>query len=279
MGKTSNRRKSGGSPELAARIALLSRTLWGGNRSKMAKDLGVSQPVLWRVLEGQQPPPGSLVESIARHQDVSLAWLFRGDGDPSERRSAENRAVPIAKAALPGSPADFKGLLSGECCALPPPAPSRYWLELGVSEPLLRAGLQLRPRDLLLIETDQRWFPEPEGLFEDLCVVRFDVRGQKKRKLGRVSHVQGSDDEGPSRIEVDTFDLRPDPRSIESRVIVRNVHGRPRKIEILYEHVETTRARKVKQRVSRSEPILPTIAYEDVIGICTGIFRRSPSGT
>src|SRR4051812_7212842 len=92
---------------LTRRIGLLLRLVWAGNRSAMARDLGVSHPVISRVAAGQQEPPGKLLLALAGRPTVNLRWLFLGEGEPLNPRdpaAAGGRFAPVATRLLPGPP-------------------------------------------------------------------------------------------------------------------------------------------------------------------------------
>ena len=242
----------------------------------MARELQVSQPVTWRVMQGKQAPPGKLIENLARDPRVNLAWLFRGEGNPT---GIAGQAMPVAKVILPGPPDDHQDFLLGETYPLATGfcRPSRYWLEIQPGDPVLRSGLRLNVRDLLLMESDRRAFPTPDRLAHHLCAVRINVDGQTTLKLGLVDSVQGNDDTGPKHIEVDTFDLGVDPSEVKCDVVYRQWRGRVQRFEPLYRWKQAKEpGKRVKVPINDLdlEPILPTIAYDAVVSVCVLMVRR-----
>ena len=259
--------------------------MWGGNKARMAKDLGVSQAVLWKVVEGGQAPPGNLIEVLARRPNVNLPWLFRGEGKPNETDSGQGIPIPIAKQILPGPPDNHRESLSGEMFSLTANyfRPTRYWREIQPGDPVLRSGLRLCVRDLLLMETDPRAFPDKERLDDELCGVNIIVNRAQKLKLGLVHYEPGNEESGPARIEVDTFDLGVDPSEVRRRVTSVEFRGGVRKVETLYRLERSPKTGKLVevelgQFDLQPDLLLPTIAYEDIVCVCVFLVRRSPAG-
>jgi hypothetical protein len=246
----------------------------------MAADLRVSHPVVWKVTEGGQTPPGKLIEALARDPRVNLTWLFRGEGTPTDIESDQGIAIPIAKQILRGSPEKHRESLSGEFFSLAANfyRPGRFWLEIQPGDPALRSQLlRLNIRDLLLMDTDRSVFPTQERLGQQLCGV--SIKGETT--LGLVDYVPGNEESGPSRIEVDTFDLGVDPSEVFREVRPVMVRGRPRRITTFYRWVQSEKTgKKVKEEVTDLdlEPFLPTIKYEDILCVSVLMVRRSPTG-
>ena len=274
MKTKSGRRESGGSPELSKRVARLCDEVWKDNKALMARELGMPQPVIWRVVVQGQAPPGKLLERLATHPRVSLSYLFRGEGPPTAQADA-GTAIPIAKSLLLGKPDNHPQLLSGESFSLAPNLyrNSRYWLEVQPGEPVLRTGLGIRVRDLLLMETDD--FPDEDRLYQHLCGVRVSFDGATKLKLGRVDYIPGSPDSDPARLELDTFDLAVDPAEIKRKVAVHELRGRKRAVETYHRAVG---GEDVPVSDLDMAPILPTISYADIVAIAVLLVRRSPHG-
>ena len=277
MKKPKKRRESGGSADMSARIAELDHLLWGGNEAQMAKDLGVSQPVLWRVVHGTQTPPGRLIENLGQDPRINPAWLLRGEGEPTGPESGQGIAIPIAKQLLPGLPQDHHDYLSPETFALSPSLyrRSRYWFEVQPGDPVLRSRLRINARDLLLMDADRREIPSQERLYQRLCGVKMNGA----MKLGLVDYFEGNEDSGPPRLEVDTFDVGVDPSEVRSELVKVKAQGRPREIRNFYRLVPDKTGKKVKVSVSDHElnPILPTIAPAGIVCIAVLMVRRSPA--
>ncbi|MEI8376323.1 MAG: hypothetical protein WCJ35_26185 [Planctomycetota bacterium] len=245
----------------------------------MARDLQVSQPVAWRVMQGKQTPPGKLIENLARDPRVSLAWLFRGEGNLT---GAGGQVMPVAKAIFPGQPDNHQDLLSGEFYSVSSSfcRPSRYWLEIQASDPVLRSRRSLNVRDLLLLETDRNVFPTADRLVYLLCGVRIEVEGQSRLKLGLVNYIPADKDSGPAHIEVDTFDLGVNPSDIKCDVAYREFRGSIRRFESFYRWETSLKTgKKIKVPVCDYEldPVLPVIDYKDVVCVSVLMVRRDPN--
>ena len=247
----------------------------------MAKDLAVSQAMLWKVVAGGQAQPGQADRGVG-----SVAWREPKVAVLRRRQAYRHRcrsraAHPHFRPDTPGPPGEHSEMLSGETFSLAANfyRPTRYWYELQPGEPAIRSGLQLKVRDLLLMESDPNEFPEKERLNDVICGVRVIVDGKEKLKLGQVFFEPDSEDSGPARIEVDTFDLGIDPSRITTEVRSVPFRGGLRQIETLYTRVRskvTGKMEKVRLGQFDLQPLLPTIEYTDIVSVCVLIVRRTP---
>ncbi len=68
------KRLSRGSPDeshpLTQRMARLAQEVWKGNQADMARALGVSPPVISRILTGQQEPTGKVLAAAPSRPDT-----------------------------------------------------------------------------------------------------------------------------------------------------------------------------------------------------------------
>ena len=131
------------------------------------------------------------------------------------------------------------------------------------------------------MEVDRSAFPAPDRLARHLCGVRINVEGQAKLKLGLVDFVQGDEDTGPAHIEMDTFDLRVDPREIEYETVTFQVRGHTRTFKIPFRWQKSAKTgKKIKEELNDwdLDPILPTIAYEDIVAVGVLMLRRNIDG-
>lgn len=276
-------KSNGGSQALRERIAQLCTSLWGGNASQMAKELQISQPVASRVLRGGQPPSAKLIENLARDPRVNLAWLLRGEGAPGDREAGCGVPVPIAKQLLPGPPADHAHLLSGDFFGLAPNyyRESRYWLEIQPTDPVLTSEIvRLKPRDLLLMDAGREAISAEERFFGDLCGVRVSGDEGASHKLARVTYVPGSDEDGASRLEADTFDLAPNPKDIVTERVIREFRGQTRMVTNTYRLKQSrTTGKQIRVPLGELElePSLPTIVHSDIVSVCILVVRRRPN--
>ena len=67
---------------LAKRFLYYLDTVFRGNQSMMAQQLGCSQAVISKIKTGRQPPGQRLLSALARHPKINPAWLLTGEGQP-----------------------------------------------------------------------------------------------------------------------------------------------------------------------------------------------------
>jgi transcriptional regulator with XRE-family HTH domain len=90
-----NQQKAAG---LGERLRRLVAAVHGGNMNAAARDVGVAQPTIRRIIEGEQEkgPRADVVQSIARYYNISLDWLMSGAGD-EPRILKEPSILPLAE--------------------------------------------------------------------------------------------------------------------------------------------------------------------------------------
>jgi hypothetical protein len=166
-------------PAICRRIDWLLRAIWANNMTRMAKDLGVSQTALSRVLAGQMPS-GKMLEGLAARADLNTRWLLAGQGAEmlGPGRSPGSVLCPLATALLPGDPAARPELLAG--LTLPVASPhllgAPYWFEVKGGDPVTKdwpgsPREKIAEGDYLLIETSSRWTERPEAYLGRLVVL------------------------------------------------------------------------------------------------------------
>src|SRR5262245_51242544 len=198
------------------RVEWLLKTVWRGNQSLMAREVGCGPSVISKIVARQQDVGTRLLMKIATHPSINPGWLLSGEGDPflsanvvTPPATPDSMQLPIAKQLLSGPPEFHHELLSGE--KFPAPAPyarsTAYWLELQSEDPIVQhGGHNLRAGDLLLMETDVNFRKSEEMVDGELCAVR--VRNERSKggrdvKLAMV-HCTRSPEEGP--LEAETFE-------------------------------------------------------------------------
>src|SRR5262249_7819585 len=195
---------------LTARLNLLCKSIWKGNRSRMAKDLGISQPVMSRVLAGQQAPSTKLLEALARWPRLNVRWLFNGEGEPLRDRGLGDgggHLGPVASQLLPGSPQGHPELLTGLSLAVATAyySPTSYFFRLESRDPLVSArGSRTAAGDYLLVETSHDWIARPPAFRGRLGVFRCPDRAGLI--IGRIAR----DVEDPFAEVTGFFDYRVD---------------------------------------------------------------------
>jgi hypothetical protein len=169
------------------------------------------------------------VRAVSEALHINTAWLRSGEGQPyavvvGTSPSAE---LPVSQVLLPGAPLAHQDLLTGGWVNLSGQlfAPSQYWLLLMSSQPIVREPLHgFRAGDQLLMETDRTRFPREMALCNDLCVVRLPAMSPPL-KLGAVTHHEATEENGPARLEVDTFDLALDCSDLIREEVYRHLPG------------------------------------------------------
>lgn len=170
---------------------------WRGNQSALAEKLAISQPAISRVAAGEQLPSGKLLLALREHTNLNLDWLLieRGVmllGEEDITPGGGAFKVPVADQPLPGSPADHPSLLSGDLIpGYGIVRPSQYWLRVPKNDPITRSASQkIQAGDLILLETNREFFPEPDRVYEELGIVRRKERKEIRYRLAEVSYAE-----------------------------------------------------------------------------------------
>ena len=265
----------GGESTPAERITWLLNTVWGGNRSEMARAVGVTHSVLTKVASGQQGPGRRLMAAIASHPKINPGWLLSGEGEPlvadSREGRAEGWAVPIAVEPLPGPLDQHRDQLSAEFF---PTAgafyrATRYWLRVSAGEPALNDKTSgVHEGDLLLIETDPAAWKLPESVDGKLCLVRLPA--SKRVELAKAEWTQNSEDE-PEALTVDTFRRPIDGAEIIERIIITKRAGST-KLEATCQHVREFELKSGGRATSpvhniHYAPIGASIQLRNIVGL------------
>lgn len=253
------------------RVKWILASRYGGNRSAMAKDTGVSLTGIIKVITGQQNPGRRLMEKIVQSTDISPAWLLAGEGQP-----LTGSALPVAIGCLPGPPTEGHALLTDERVSELTElySSSRYWLKLGAAEPVVKAsGISFRVGDLLLMDTDRTKFPPVEQLNELWGVVRVQGRRESRVQLAALSYYTESEDNGPAHLEAETYEHHP---QVITRVKV-DIYPDGR-IEtsghsVCMEQPKGGDSKPSKQRW-QSSILSHMIDYENVVAVCVLFVRR-----
>jgi transcriptional regulator with XRE-family HTH domain len=247
-----------------------------GNRSAFAEKVGVSHTAVSKVVAGR-PPGRGLLEKIARELKVSPAWLLTGEGEPSTEPQGQG-GVPVARKLLPGSPLEHPDLLLDDWSdAGTLFGRGQYWLVLTSEQPIVRDPRRgFRVGDHLLVETNRDKFPRKSQLCNHLCVVRFPGGEAPALKLALVEYYPGAIEEGPERLEADSFERDPDPSVLVQEEVYRHYPGGM--IRHYQRPLKLTQYRGQERAVPLSEyetePVLPKIRYADIAGVWLQILRR-----
>jgi transcriptional regulator with XRE-family HTH domain len=68
-----------------------------GNQTRLARELGLSQPALWQILNGETRPSYGTAEALAAVEGVAVETLLAG---PRERAAALAREAHVSEAAI-----------------------------------------------------------------------------------------------------------------------------------------------------------------------------------
>lgn len=183
--KNRGQRKSMPLTPKAKRVMLLLDQLWEGNRSAMARDLGISHSVINAVAYGQQTPGRKFLKALSADPRVNAIWLEDGTGEPfsgagTATPTSMASLFPVAEHILPGSPTDYPAHLTSNLDLLSQAwfRPSRYLVRAAVDWPLLREpDARVAADDLLLVETSPIWLENPAMLLDGLIAVDTGPKG------------------------------------------------------------------------------------------------------
>lgn len=158
----------------SGRVGWYLRKLWLGSQTKMARDTGLSQAAISKVVLGRRNPGRQFLLAVAGHPLVNGAWLLSGVGEPLLQSGGESGAgelmLPLVTRLLPG-PVDqlrdrlseaFVPVLRGDFAA------TRYWYRISHDD---QVDDRLIAGDILLVETDRSWLRRPERLKDVWCAV------------------------------------------------------------------------------------------------------------
>lgn len=257
------------------RVCWLLANLWNGNRSEMARSVGVTHSVLTKIAAGQQNPGRRLLAAIASHPKVSPGWLLSGEGEPilADSRSApeEGWPVPISTQVLSGPLDEHRSLLSGESFPVPGAfyRPSRYWLKLYQSDPIVQSGECMESGDLLLMESDPNSWATEERVNQKICVVQ--LAGASGPQLGRVSWYPGDAEEAPS-LTVDVYNRTVDPSHKVTRITtILHPSG---KVESHARPMVLTGQTGSKRLTNVGQPLSHSIGLRNIVGVCMLLVRQ-----
>jgi len=258
------KQKTKDAPPLTQRIATLSKLLWDGNKSRMAKALRISHPVISRVIAGQQEPPGKLLVALAEWPNVNLRWLFLGEGRPQTDRdigAGGGRFCPVAQCLLPGSPKDFPHLLTGTSLPVAEAfySETAYYRRVNQDDPIVNAkDEKIKAEDFLLLETNADWTHKLDRLNRRLVAVFLD-RAKGTIALGTATYELWDDllePEYPCLVHIFSDQVK-DVR-IEKTSKVNDAGGQ-------------TSPTRPKKGAKPESPI--RLGLDDVVGVCIAVMR------
>ena len=182
------------------RVKYILEVVWNGSQREMARAVGISQSLVSKVVNGQQPPGKRFMAALAKYPGINAEWIMNGTGHAVQ--FPQRGSLPVAYGVLPAPPLEVPHLLSGSRHPVADQYDrnSRYWLLLTEQSPVVRdQSHRLAPNDLLLLETDSAWTRRTDLVDGRLCGVRLKATHETEYHLGRVkSHSSG--------LVVDLFD-------------------------------------------------------------------------
>ncbi|MGL6095148.1 MAG: helix-turn-helix domain-containing protein [Fimbriiglobus sp.] len=202
------------SHHLRDRIARLAELVWAGRQSQMARDLGVAQSSISKVLAGKQQPGTVLLERLATWTGVNPVWLVCGRGEPLAPDAAGTGAGHFRPILV-----DLDELLAadpsagGSGASYPVPAathsPTTVWYRVPPNTPLAARRPDILTGDLLLVETDSRVLAGVDWA-NRLAAFRLGDGRRKRVVLGAVGAATGGYFSDDMIYPVDFFGNGPD---------------------------------------------------------------------
>lgn len=141
-------------PPIARQIADLVESVGGGSQRAFAKMVGCSQPVISRIVNGQQPPSRELVERIAQLDGVDAEALLASLDDPLPHDLKKDFLVPIADSLLRSAPGADQPLSGAVAVSRTIFRSTLYAVRARTCEPAFGdPSERLRADDLILIDS------------------------------------------------------------------------------------------------------------------------------
>lgn len=165
---------------LGSRVGRVYRELYGSSQAAMAKDLGVSQPLISKVVRGEQEPGPKLLAALVKNPRLNPRWLMEGGGEaffPVERELGLGLFLPVFKriqtAFHRGDTDAFAALQFPLSILL---KSTVYLLEIQPGDAVLRfPELKFAAGDLLALDSDaSTWSERPQILTNRLVAVRIN---------------------------------------------------------------------------------------------------------
>jgi hypothetical protein len=198
------RRLESSESNLRERVIKLAELVWHQNQSRMARDLGLDQASISRLVGRSQQPSAQVLEALANWPGVNVVWLFTGLGDPLGSVAASGgRYRPITDQLLSGPPDDHREMLSGYGGPVAEAffSTTNYWFRVPAGSGLGRCSICAG--DLLLMETDPKSTRDWGVVLGKLCGIRMARRDPARLIL---AHIRDSAESNPFE---DAFQIFP----------------------------------------------------------------------
>jgi hypothetical protein len=191
-------------------MRLLAKLLWEGNQARMADGLGVSPPVISRVLAGQQQPTGKLLAALAGRADINLRWVLTGEGEPVLEPGmgpGRGRFLPVVDGLLTGPPGEQPHLLSGTSYPVAEAfySASSYWYRIPAGARVIASDEMIAVGDKLLMESDEKLTRRSGAVLGRFCGIRVRAGNRENVVLAKVNSASEVYFEPCSQFCVDTF--------------------------------------------------------------------------
>lgn len=272
------------------RVKFLLEYHWDSNQRQMARDLGVTQGLISKIINGHQGAGKRFLTTLGRQPGINAEWVARGQGQPLSL--PPQGTLPIASTVLPGSPLDHPHLHSGHRhpVAQALDRPTRYWLEVSSYAALLRdANLRLMMNDLALIETDTAWTSRIDLVAGRLCGVRVSGGSVPIYTFSRLVRDSSGHILAPSfSAEASRFPEVSSPAASDQSQTPKTAEPtirRRRKIRSLDQEAKKAAERAQQDDVTRHQEKDPdnrlsgqiSIDLQDIVGVCVYLVRPFPS--
>lgn len=86
------------------RIAWLIAEKYDGNRSKFAREVGITPAYAAQIYSGERVPSDRTISDISRQCGVDRTWLETGVGEPFREKSREEELAAVFGSILAGQP-------------------------------------------------------------------------------------------------------------------------------------------------------------------------------
>lgn len=261
------------------RVTWLLEHVWGGNRSQMARDIGVSHSVLAKIASGTQSAGRRILGAIAAHPKVNPTWLLTGHGEPllasSTAAPAEGWPLPISRQLLWLRPREQRDFFTGETFPVAGALyrETRYWLRVLPANSLVQHPfLSVRPYDLLLMETDPAFWATAEQIDQRICGVLRP--GELQPRLGQFA-INDEPETGWRGLEFDAFDTQLE-LAIRRKKAAAELEAQAEKRAMRPRDSATRSPPPAKQRPYVFPPPLEKVEVQHVVSACVALIRLFP---
>lgn len=94
------------------RIAWLIAEKYDGNRSKFAREVGITPAYAAQIYSGERVPSDRTISDISRQCGVDRTWLETGVGEPFREKSREEELAAVFGSILAGQPSQKNAFIS-----------------------------------------------------------------------------------------------------------------------------------------------------------------------